>query len=124
MAITLRAFRASRALALLAVLALVGCALADRMSGVTEAKRLHQTGTAASARILEIWDTGITVNEDPVIGMRVEITRPDGTTYTPSIPKSLISRLDIPRFQPGATVSVRIDPQNPDVVALDAYSYR
>jgi hypothetical protein len=124
MAITLRAFRASRALALLAVLALVGCALADRMSGVTEAKRLHQTGTAASARILEIWDTGITVNEDPVIGMRVEIARPDGTTYTPSIPKSLISRLDIPRFQPGATVSVRIDPRNPDVVALDAYAYR
>jgi hypothetical protein len=121
MAIT---FRASRALALLAVLALAGCALADRMSGVTEAKRLHQTGTAASARILEIWDTGITVNEDPVIGMRVEITRPDGTTYTPSIPKSLISRLDIPRFQPGATVSVRIDPRNPDVVALDAYAYR
>jgi hypothetical protein len=119
-------FRASRAAALMLLLvsAMAGCALADRMSGVTEAKELRQTGAPASARILEIWDTGITVNDDPVIGMRVEIPRPDGTTYTPSIPKSLISRLDIPRFQPGATVSVRIDPRNPDRVALDVYSYR
>jgi hypothetical protein len=109
--------------AALAIL-LAGCAIADRMSGVTEAKRLRQTGTPASARILAIWDTGITVNDDPVIGMRVEISRPDGTTYSPTIPKSLISRLDIPRFQPGATVSVRIDPQDPDRVALDVYAYR
>jgi hypothetical protein len=105
-------------------LLLAGCAIADRMSGVSEAKRLQGTGMPANARILEIWDTGITVNDDPVIGMRVEIARPDGTTYTAAIPKSLISRLDVPRFQPGASVPVRIDPDHPDLVALDAYSYR
>lgn len=103
---------------------LAGCAVADRMSGVSEAKRLQGTGTPANARILEIWDTGITVNDDPVIGMRVEISRPDGTVYTAAIPKSLISRLDVPRFQPGAAVPVRIDPGDPSLVALDAYSYR
>lgn len=105
-------------------LLLAGCAVADRMSGVAEAKRLQGTGTPANARILEIWDTGITVNDDPVIGMRVEISRSDGTTYTAAIPKSLISRLDVPRFQPGANVPVRIDPRDPNLVALDAYSYR
>jgi len=105
-------------------LLLAGCAVADRMSGVSEAKRLQATGMPANARILEIWDTGITVNDDPVIGMRVEIARPDGTTYAAAIPKSLISRLDVPRFQPGATMPVRIDPDHPDLVALDAYSYR
>jgi hypothetical protein len=105
----------------LAVLALLaGCAIVDRMSGVSEARQLQQSGLPASARIMKIWDTGITVNNDPVIGMRVEIVRPDGTVYSARIPKSLISRLDIPRFQPGATVSVRIDPRNPDRVALDA----
>ncbi|HSS76699.1 MAG TPA: hypothetical protein VLV54_08125, partial [Thermoanaerobaculia bacterium] len=81
---------------------LTGCAVIDRMSGVAETKRIQESGVAARARILEIWDTGITVNEDPVIGIRAEVTRADGTTYTASIPKSLISRLDIPRFQPGA----------------------
>lgn len=126
MDITLRVSRGvtrscAAALSVLALLA--GCAVADRMSGVAEAKRLQRSGTPASARILEIWDTGITVNNDPVIGMRVEIARPDGTAYSATLPKSLISRLDIPRFQPGATVSVRIDPQDAGKVALDAYSY-
>ena len=103
---------------------LAGCAMVDRMSGVSEAKRLQTAGTAASARVLEIWDTGITVNEDPVIGMRVEIARPDGSSYDATIPKSLISRLDVPRFQPGAPGRGRRAPQDPAKVALDAYSYR
>ncbi|HEV7505855.1 MAG TPA: DUF3592 domain-containing protein [Thermoanaerobaculia bacterium] len=101
-----------------------GCAMIDRMSGVAETKRIQESGVAARARILEIWDTGITVNEDPVIGIKAEVTRADGTTYTATIPKSLISRLDIPRFQPGAVVDVRIDPQDSSKVALDAYKYR
>lgn len=112
------------AVAALVALILTGCAVIDKMSGVAETKRIQQVGVAASARILEIWDTGITVNEDPVIGIRAEVTRADGTTYTTTIPKSLISRLDIPRFQPGAVVDVRIDPQDSSKVALDAYKYR
>jgi hypothetical protein len=103
---------------------LAGCAMIDRMSGVAEAKRLQASGVAASARVVEIWDTGITVNQDPVIGLKVEVTRADGTTYAATIPKSLISRLDVPRFQPGSVVDVRIDPQDPMKVALDAYRYR
>ncbi|HEX3553601.1 MAG TPA: DUF3592 domain-containing protein [Thermoanaerobaculia bacterium] len=111
------------ALVILAAL-LAGCAMVDRMSGVAETKRLQASGVAASARVVEIWDTGITVNQDPVIGMKVEVTRADGSTYSATIPKSLISRLDVPRFQPGAVVDVRIDPQDPAKVALDAYRYR
>jgi hypothetical protein len=104
--------------------ALGGCALADRMSGAAEAKRLQEAGVPASARVVKLWDTGITVNEDPVIGLEVEVARRDGSVYTATIPKSLISRLDIPQFQPGRTVSVRIDPQDPSLVALDVYQYR
>lgn len=101
-----------------------GCAVIDRMSGVAETKRIQESGVAARARILEIWDTGITVNQDPVIGIRAEVTRADGSTYTAKIPKSLISRLDVPRFQPGSSVDVRIDPQDSSKVALDVYKYR
>ena len=112
------------ALLLLLAFLLTGCAVADRMSGVSEAKRLQETGTPATARILKIWDTGITVNDDPVIGLEVEIARENGSVYTATIPKSLISRLDVPQFQPGLPVSVRIDPQDPAKVAIDAYRYR
>jgi hypothetical protein len=106
------------------VIATSGCAVADRMSGVSEAKRLREAGTPATARILKIWDTGITVNDDPVIGMEVEVSREDSSVYTATIPKSLISRLDIPQFQPGMPVSVRIDPQDPAKMAIDMYKYR
>jgi hypothetical protein len=109
---------------ILAAIALGGCALADRMSGVAEAKRLQEAGVPASARVVKLWDTGITVNDDPVIGLEVEVAREDGSVYTATIPKSLISRLDVPQFQPGQTVSVRIDPQDPSLVALDVYRYR
>jgi energy-converting hydrogenase Eha subunit H len=122
---TLRSRRSSRTLALAAALLLFGgCALIDRMSGVAETKQLQESGVAGSATILAVWDTGITVNDDPVIAMRVEVARPDGSVYSAVIPKTLISRLDVPRFQPGSTVPVRIDPQDPLHMAVDAYHYR
>ena len=117
--------RSSRTLALVAALLLSPeCTLIDRMSGVEEAKKLQESGMAGSATILAVWDTGITVNDDPVIAMRVEVARPDGSVYAATIPKTLISRLDVPRFQPGSTVPVRIDPSDPLHMAVDVYNYR
>jgi hypothetical protein len=118
--------RAIFSVLLLAILSMTsfGCAMIDRMSGVSEAKRLQETGESATARVLEIWDMGMTVNDDPVIGLRVEVSREDGSVYTATIAKSLVSRVHIPQFQPGATVPVRIDPQNAANVVLDVYQYR
>jgi Protein of unknown function (DUF3592) len=121
--------RSSGALAVLvagAALAAIlsGCAMVDRLSGTDVARALQSSGVAAKALILQVWDTGITVNDDPVIGLRVKVEPPDGAAYFTTIPKSRISRLDIPRFQKGETVPVRFDPQNPQRVALDVYEYR
>lgn len=41
-----------------------GCAIVDRLSGEGEAKRIP-----ATARVLDIWDTGISVNDNPVVGL-------------------------------------------------------
>ena len=103
---------------------LSGCAMIDRMSGVEETRRLQEVGIAATARIVEVWDTGMTVNDDPVIGLRVEVSRADGSVYAATIAKSLVSRIHIPQFQPGSIVPVRIDPQDAANVALDFYRYR
>ncbi|MFP5287722.1 MAG: DUF3592 domain-containing protein, partial [Thermoanaerobaculia bacterium] len=43
----------------------------------------------------------------------------EGAPFRAVIPKSRISRLDIPRVQPGETVAVRYDPNNPSRAALD-----
>ena len=101
-----------------------GCAMIDRMSGVADSKDLQATGVAAEATIVKIWDTGMTVNDDPVIGMEVEVYPAEGEPWKATIPKSLISRLDIPQFQPGQTVHVRFDPQDRSRVGLDEYKYR
>jgi len=99
-----------------------GCAVADRLSGVSDAKALQETGEPADAKIIKIWDTGITVNNDPVVGFLLEV-RPAGKPVYQAETKLRISRLDIPRFQPGTVMPVRIDPHDPNHVALDVYDY-
>ena len=97
-----------------------GCGLADRMTGEGEAKRIRRVGRAADALILEIWDTGITLNDDPVVAFRLEVRPREGTPYEVET-KGRVSRLHIPQVQPGATVPVAIDPDDPGKVALALY---
>ena len=99
------------------------CGLAGRWSGVSLARELQRSGAPAEALILSIWDTGITVNNDPVVGFLLEV-RPAGRPAYQARTKLLISRLDVPRIQPGAVVSVRIDPRDRERVALDIYEYK
>jgi hypothetical protein len=87
-------------LLLVLFLATGGCAMIDRMSGVADTKSLQETGIAAQGVIVRIWDTGITVNDDPVIGMEVEVYAAEGKPWLATIPKSLISRLESPASNP------------------------
>ena len=105
----------------LAVL-LSSCALANRMSGMDVVHDLQTRGLAAEAKILKIWDAGVRVNDDPVVGFLLEVYPPDGESYEAQT-KGPISIVHMPRFQPGAVVPVRIDPQNPARVALDIYRH-
>jgi hypothetical protein len=109
---------------IVALLALAGCAIVNSMSGMTEARDIQAKGQLANAVILDLWDTGITLNDDPVVGLRVAIDRGDGAPYETTIAKSVVSRLDVPRVQPGQTVPVYVDPQNPSRVALGLYDLR
>jgi len=111
------------AVALLAA-SLVACAAIDNLNGVSDAKALQRTGLPARATILDIWDTGITVNNDPVIGLRIEVTPDGGPPYIATIKKALISRLDVPQFQPERVIPVRVDPKDPQRVAIDFYAYK
>jgi hypothetical protein len=112
--------RSMLTMALAAVLVLTtGCSLIDRMTGVSEIRVLQGIGKPAEAEILRVWDTGTTVNEDPVIGMEVEVRPAEGDPYRATIAKTWVSRIDIPSFQPGAVIPVRYDPLHPERVAFD-----
>ncbi len=96
------------------------CALIDRWSGVSETRRIQDIGVSGEARILQIWDTGMTLNDNPVVGLRVRVDPRDGQPYEVEIPKS-VSRVHLAQFQPGQLVPVKIDPQAPGKVALNVY---
>lgn len=106
------------ALALLAGCSAIG-SLIDSATGESEARLLRQIGIPAEAEVLRLWDTGTTVNDDPVVAMEVEVRPADGEPFRAVIPKTWISRLDVPQFQPGEIISVRYDPHDPLRVAVD-----
>ena len=80
-------------------------------------KWLLINGEAAEAKILKIWETGATVNEQPQVGMLLEVYAPNRPVYHAEA-KRVVSILNIPRLQVGSTVEVRFDPQNPLRVAV------
>lgn len=88
--------------------------------GTAMPKNLREHGIAAQGTILQIWDTGWTVNDSPVIGMRVEVQPTDRPAFESTIKRYVISRLEVPQFQPGRVVQVRFDPEEPSAVAIDS----
>jgi hypothetical protein len=95
-----------------------GCAVVNRMDGISQAQELQVSGLVAEATVLRIWDTGMTVNENPVVGFLLEVRPPDRAAYQAQT-KLLIPRLSVPQIQPGAVVTVRYDPTRPSRVSLD-----
>ena len=99
-------------------LLLVSCSL-DSWIGLTMPAQLQTGGVSAQATIIDVWDTGMTLNDNPVIGMHVDVQPANGQAFRGTIAKTVISRIDVPQFQPGKVIPVRYDPANPAMIALD-----
>jgi hypothetical protein len=92
------------------------------MKGQAKTDELLRTGLPARGRILQLGTTGGSV---AVMGHRhlnliltVEVQSPiNGAVYTTNF-QQLVSELQIPSVQPGALVELRIDPHNPQRIAL------
>jgi hypothetical protein len=102
----------------LAIVGLAGCGIKDRFTGEAEAKKIRAVGMPAEATVVRIWDTGVTVNNDPVVGFLLDVT-PEGRPSFQAESKALVSRLAVPRVQPGARLKVTYDPNNTTRVAVD-----
>ena len=87
-------------------------------SKMGEASRIRQIGVPATAQILQLADTGTTINDNPQVMLTMNVQSPQFGAYQVQT-TAIISRLAIPRVQPGAMVPVKIDPTNPRNVALD-----
>jgi hypothetical protein len=96
------------------------CSMVDNYTGEGANNTVRETGLPASAKVIEIWDTGVRLNDNPVVGFRLMVTLSDGTSYEAQT-KNAISVVYIPQVQPGAILPVKVDPENRELVALDIY---
>jgi hypothetical protein len=104
---------------------LCGCmmGLIDHMTGEDQANEIRKIGRPARGRVLKIWDTGMSLNDSPIVGFRLEV-HADGVEPFEAETKALIGRLDVPQIQPGAELAVKYDPNDHTRVALDIYEKR
>ena len=82
------------------------------------ARRLQKTGIPGKARILEVRDTGVTINNNPQVKLILEVKNSFGQKYTTQC-RVVVSRINPGAYSAGMEVPVRIDPKNELNVTLD-----
>jgi len=100
------------------IIAVIGGTFGRIFGRMASQNRLLKTGVSARAVIKELRDTGVTVNNAPQVKLLLEVSPPTGAPYLVET-KTLISRLEIPSFQPGTELAVKIDPNNKNKIAID-----
>jgi hypothetical protein len=78
-------------------------------------------GVSAPARVLKVWDTGVSVNDNPEVGLLLEVSPPMLAPYQVQT-KKLVSRLQAALVQPGIAAEVKYDPHEPsrlEIVSLN-----
>ena len=82
-----------------------------------EERRILRDGVATTARVKDIRPTGDLHNDQPEVRIIVEVTAEAGEPFEAEI-TTFMSPVYLPRFQPGAVVEVRFDPNDRRKVAL------
>lgn len=85
-------------------------------SGVTP--RLLRTGLPARALVERMWETGVTINESPVFGFGLQITREGQEAYSAEVQQA-VPRMLVGAVLPGVTLAVKVDPADPARVGVD-----
>jgi hypothetical protein len=83
-------------------------------------RSILQNGIPAQARILSVQQTGVMVNYQPQVAFQLEVHPPGDVPYQAQA-KAVIPVVNIPQFQPGTEVPVKIHPTDPTQVVLDVY---
>lgn len=86
--------------------------------GMINTARLQKTGLSGKATILEIKDTGVTINNSPQVKLTLEVKNSFGQKYTTHC-RVLVSRINPNAYLPGMEVPVKIDPKNDMNVVID-----
>jgi hypothetical protein len=78
-----------------------------------------KNGVTAPARVLEVHDTGVSVNDNPQVRLLVEVLPKSGSPFQAEV-KTLVSRLNAALVQPGIEAVVVYDPLQPTRIQLSS----
>jgi hypothetical protein len=78
-----------------------------------------KNGVTAQGTILRTWDTGTTINDNPVVGFALNVTPATEPAFQVEM-KQIISRIQIGAFLPGSTVQVVYDPADHKKVKIQS----
>jgi len=79
--------------------------------------RLMQAGVPAQAKILQIWQTGMMINNNPQVGMLLEVHREGQEPYQAQMTQ-VVPMIRLASIQPGNVLEVRVDPEDPAKMIL------
>jgi hypothetical protein len=91
--------------------------LLRRIFGTDETKG-EVAGLAGEATVVSLREGGPYVNQRPTITMELDVELPGRQPYKAQARQS-VGRLVIGRLQPGATIPVRVDPEDLASVSVD-----
>ncbi|MCW5873611.1 MAG: hypothetical protein KIS88_03085 [Anaerolineales bacterium] len=81
-------------------------------------RRLRTEGTAATAKVVSLVQTGTYINNNPMVRFVLEVQPPSGSPFHAEAER-LVNLVDLARLQPGASVSVRYNSDTGDVAIED-----
>jgi hypothetical protein len=80
--------------------------------------RLRTAGMRGTATILAISDSNVTINQNPMVNLRLRVNIANHPPYEVT-KRHVASRIAVGRFVPGATLPVLVDPADPTDVMID-----
>jgi len=80
------------------------------IDGVNQNNWLAQSGLDADALVLSVTDTGMTINMNPVVELRLKINSAAGISFE-AISRTMVSRISVPRA--GDSIKIKYNPADP-----------
>ena len=99
-------------------LGVTGFFLYRMFSNMGQNNSILKTGVQAPAVILNVEDTGTTMNDNPQVRFTLQVN-PYGQPPFQAVTTSFVSRLKIGMLTPGAPATVRYDPNDRTKVAIE-----
>jgi hypothetical protein len=103
----------------LAVLGVTGFFLYRMFKGMSANQGLMKTGIPASAVILEVQDTGVTMNNSMQARLTLQVTPANRPSFQ-SVATAFVNRFQVGMLVPGASVQVKYDPNDISKVAVES----